>query len=69
MYFCKVSPSLCGIIFDFLGTEYAAIFIAGWNLVSVTVEYLLLTSIYKEFPGSCLTSPSSVVGHVSGAKS
>ena len=46
-----MAPSLCGVIFDFLETRWAAVFIAGWNLVSVIAEYLLLTSIYREFPG------------------
>lgn len=46
----SLAPLSAGFIFDFISDEAAAFFIAGWNLVSVVFEYLLLKSIYKEFP-------------------
>lgn len=42
-----LSPIVGGLLFDFVGYSFAAIFIAGWNLVSVIVEYLLLILIYR----------------------
>ena len=45
-----LSPSVAGIIFDFVSTEAAAAVIGIWNLVSVLIEYTLLILIYKEFP-------------------
>ena len=42
-----LSPIICGLLFDFVGYSFAAIFIASWNLVSVIVEYLLLILIYR----------------------
>jgi iron-regulated transporter 1 len=45
-----VAPSLAGVIFDFLSYSWAAIFIALWNILSLTIEYYLLFAIYKEFP-------------------
>jgi len=46
-----VAPSLAGVVFDFLGNSWAAVFIGIWNIGSVVIEYALLISIYKEFPG------------------
>lgn len=45
-----VAPALAGVVFDFLGNSWAAIFIGIWNIVSVMIEYGLLVSIYKQFP-------------------
>ena len=45
-----LAPAICGVIFDFLAYEDAALFIAAWNLVSVAVEYGLLSLIYAENP-------------------
>ncbi len=45
-----VAPSLAGLIFEFLGYVWAAVFIALWNILSVAIEYYLLYAIYKEFP-------------------
>ena len=42
-----LSPIVGGLLFDFVGYSFAAIFIAGWNLVSVIVEYMLLILIYR----------------------
>ena len=47
-----LSPIVGGLLFDFVGYSFAAIFIAGWNLVSVIVEYLLLILIYRFVYGS-----------------
>ena len=46
-----LSPSFAGLIFDFGSSETTAAVIGVWNLVSVIVEYALLTIIYKKFPG------------------
>ena len=42
-----LAPMIGGLLFDFVGYSFAAIFIAGWNLVSVIVEYMLLILIYR----------------------
>ena len=42
-----VAPVLVGQLFSFLGYDWTGIFIAGWNLASVCVEYTLLERIYK----------------------
>ena len=41
---------MTGFVFDYLNDSIAAVFIATWNIVSVVLEYGLLTLIYKEFP-------------------
>ena len=46
-----VASATFGSIFDFLGTLWAAVFVAACNLVSVLFEYQLLISIYNEYPG------------------
>ena len=45
-----LAPIIGGLLFDFVGYPFSAIFIASWNLVSVVVEYILLTLIYRDFP-------------------
>jgi len=45
-----LSPIVGGLLFDFVGYSFAAIFIGCWNVVSVIVEYLLLILIYRDFP-------------------
>ena len=42
-----LAPIIGGLLFDFVGYSSAALFIAGWNLVSVVVEYMLLILIYR----------------------
>ncbi len=42
-----LSPAILGVFYDFIGSSTTAFFIAGWNLVSVTVEYSLLVKIYR----------------------
>ena len=38
----SIAPLAAGLIFDFINTWAAAIFISSWNIVSVIFEYLLL---------------------------
>ena len=42
-----LAPVIGGLLFDFVGEAFAAVFIAGWNIVSVVVEYSLLILIYR----------------------
>ncbi len=44
-----LAPAALGVLFDFLGHAPCALFVAGWNLVSVVVEFSLLYVIYKEY--------------------
>ena len=46
----SLAPLSAGFIFNFIGNSAAAYFIAAWNVISVFFEYLLLKSIYKDFP-------------------
>ena len=45
-----LAPLTAGLVFDLGSKSAAAIFLAGWNLVSVIFEYLLLRAIYVEYP-------------------
>ena len=45
-----LAPAAAGQLFTFFGFGYTGIFIAGWNIVSVCLEYLLLALIYKKYP-------------------
>jgi hypothetical protein len=38
------------LVFDFLGNTASTIFIAIWNLASVTIEHFLMMNIYKNYP-------------------
>ena len=42
-----LAPIIGGLLFDFVGYPFSALFIASWNLVSVVVEYMLLILIYR----------------------
>ena len=42
-----VAPALGGFLFSFVGYVWTGVAIAGWNIVSVCVEYTLLELIYK----------------------
>jgi len=44
-----VTPALAGLLFQFTSYVFVAIFIGAWNIVSVLIEFLLLTSLYREF--------------------
>merc|ERR1719187_1787074 len=45
-----LAPAAAGQLFTFLGFGFTGVFIAGWNIVSVCLEYLLLASIYTKYP-------------------
>ncbi|VDI15685.1 solute carrier family 40 (iron-regulated transporter), member 1, partial [Mytilus galloprovincialis] len=45
-----LSPVATGQIVYFIALQYAAVFIAGWNLVSVFIEYFLIWKVYMEVP-------------------
>ena len=45
-----LAPAVAGQLFTYLGFVLTGVFIAVWNVVSVTLEYLLLTLIYKKYP-------------------
>ena len=47
IYLQMLAPIIGGLLFDFVGYSFAALFIAGWNSVSVIVEYMLLILIYR----------------------
>ena len=49
IYLQMLAPIIGGLLFDFVGYSFAALFIAGWNSVSVIVEYMLLILIYRYF--------------------
>ncbi len=42
-----LAPSILGSLFDFIGPEFAALFIAAWNVCSVVIEYGLLLKLYR----------------------
>ena len=45
-----VAPVLTGQIMTYASTRIGALFIGGWNLVSVFVEYYLLWKVYDIVP-------------------
>ena len=45
-----MAPALCGLIMSVASLMAGALFIAGWNVVSVVVEYLLLQRVYTLVP-------------------
>ena len=45
-----IAPPLCGIFLDQLQHVGGLVFIAGWNLVSMVLEYFLLKKVYKNVP-------------------
>jgi len=45
-----VAPAVAGQLITFFGFGFTGMFIALWNIVSVTIEYLLLHLIYKKYP-------------------
>ena len=54
-----LAPIIGGLLFDFVGYSFAALFIAGWNSISVIVEYMLLILIYRFVICTCSTFTSS----------
>jgi len=45
-----LAPAAAGQLFTFLGFGLTGILIAGWNVGSVCLEYLLLALIYRKYP-------------------
>jgi len=45
-----LAPLAAGQLFTFLGFGLTGILLAGWNVGSVCLEYLLLALIYKKYP-------------------
>ena len=45
-----LAPIVAGQLFTFAGYVTTGFFIAGWNIISVIFEYVLLNSIYKQYP-------------------
>merc|ERR1712038_9412 len=45
-----LAPAAAGLLFPHLGFVVTGIVIAAWNLVSVSLEYLLLLLIYRKYP-------------------
>ena len=73
-----LTPTLAGILFSYTSYLICAVFIGVWNLVSVFLEFLLLVSIYQDFPALSHIKPevgekptgvfSSLTGSVKGWK-
>ena len=45
-----LAPAAAGQFFSFIGYGLSGVVIAGWNVISVIIEYLLLALIYKAYP-------------------
>jgi len=45
-----LAPVATGQIIYFIALRYGAVFIAGWNIVSVFVEYILIMKVYEKVP-------------------
>merc|ERR1719315_539117 len=45
-----LAPAAAGQLFTFCGFGLTGLIIAGWNIVSVCLEYLLLALIYRKYP-------------------
>ncbi|RUS72146.1 hypothetical protein EGW08_020088 [Elysia chlorotica] len=45
-----LAPIATGFIMSFIGVEFGALFIGGWNVLSVVVEYYLLWKVYNTVP-------------------
>jgi len=45
-----LAPAAAGLLFTHLGFVVTGIVIAAWNVVSVSLEYLLLLLIYRKYP-------------------
>jgi len=45
-----LAPAAAGLLFTHLGFVVTGIVIAAWNIVSVSLEYLLLLLIYRKYP-------------------
>ena len=45
-----LAPIIVGLIMNFASMTVAALFITGWNICSMIVEYFLLLKVYKAVP-------------------
>ena len=57
-----LTPTLAGLLFSYTSYLVCALFIGVWNLVSVFLEFLLLVSIYQEFPALSNIKPATLNG-------
>ena len=57
-----IAPAVAGCLFTILGFGLTGLVIAGWNVLSVCLEYYLLARIYKKHPGLA----AKLVGIVDG---
>merc|ERR1719209_438597 len=46
-----IAPAVAGCLFTILGFGLTGLLIAGWNVLSVCLEYWLLARIYRKHPG------------------
>jgi len=46
-----IAPAVAGCLFTILGFGLTGLVIAGWNVLSVCLEYCLLARIYRKHPG------------------
>ena len=46
-----IAPAVAGCLFTLLGFGLTGLVIAAWNVVSVCLEYCLLSRIYRRHPG------------------
>ena len=45
-----LAPIIVGLIMNFASMTVAALYITGWNICSMIVEYFLLLKVYKAVP-------------------
>merc|ERR1719234_1857706 len=55
-----IAPAVAGCLFTILGFGLTGLVIAGWNVVSVCLEYCLLARIYRKHPGLAAKQVGSV---------
>jgi iron-regulated transporter 1 len=64
-----VAPIATGQIMTYASTEIGAIFIGGWNVISVFVEYYLLWKVYTVVPAlravkdKCVVDKGKLTSH------
>lgn len=54
-----IAPLVCGQIMFLFGLFGGAIFIVAWNLLSMCVEYFILTLVYKRTPALAIKASTS----------
>merc|ERR1719234_2071779 len=55
-----IAPAVAGCLFTILGFGLTGLVIAGWNVISVCLEYCLLARIYRKHPGLAAKQVGSV---------